>query len=166
MKLLVAGDGPERAGLERSANHDTTFLGPVDPSGVYDLLRRARALVVPSRGHEGQPRVILEAFAVGVPVLASRIGGLPELVEHDVNGYLVEPDDGRGWTEALERISDDERSLRLGAGAYATWQRRFTPEIAIRELEDRYSAALAASRPSRRPGSDGKGHFEPSGDMR
>ena len=161
LKLLVAGDGPERAGLEHGASPDTTFLGPVDPSGVYDLLRRARALAVPSRGHEGQPRVILEAFAVGVPVLASRIGGLPELVEHDVNGYLVEPDDARGWTEALERMSDDETSLRLGAGAYRTWERSYTPEIAIRELEDGYSAALAASRPSRRAwpsGPDGHGY--------
>ncbi len=161
-ELLVAGDGPERAGLEPNANDDTTFLGSVDPSGVSDLLRRARALVVPSRGYEGQPRVILEAFAAGVPVLASRTGGLPELVEHGVNGYLVEPDDGRGWTEALERMSDDETSLRLGAGAYRTWERRFAPEIAIRKLEDDYSAALAASRPSRRAGASGSdGHGYP-----
>ena len=154
-ELLVAGDGPEREGLEPRANRATTFLGSVDPSGVSDLLRGARALVVPSRWYEGQPRVILEAFAAGVPVLASRIGGLPELVEHDVNGYLVEPDDGGGWAEALERMADDETSLRLGAGAYRTWERRFTPEIAIRELEDAFSAARALSRPPRRAAASG-----------
>jgi glycosyltransferase involved in cell wall biosynthesis len=100
-------------------------------------------LVVPSRWYEGQPRAIVEAFAAGVPVIASNIGGLPELVENDVNGCLV--DDVEGWTEALQRLAADDRVQRLGAGAYATWERRFTPEVALRELEDVYLAAVASA---------------------
>ena len=61
--------------------------------------------MVPSQWYEGQPRVILEAFAAGVPVLASRIGGLPELVEDDFNGYLVTPRDEDGWRAAMENVA-------------------------------------------------------------
>jgi glycosyltransferase involved in cell wall biosynthesis len=98
----------------------------------------------PSRCYEAQPRAILEAFAAGVPVIASRIGGLPELVEHGVNGLLVDVDDKRGWQEAVEHLMDDSESERLGEGAYRTWQERFTPEIALRNLENAYAEAIAA----------------------
>ena len=110
------------------------------------LLRSARALVVPSRWYEGQPRVILEAFAAGVPVLASSIGGLSELVEDGVNGRLVAAEDGRGWREAMESVADDEESIRMGANAHASWERRFTPALAIRALEDAYGEVMTAAR--------------------
>lgn len=144
LEILVVGDGSERARLEREAGAGVTFVGQVDASEVPGLLRRARALVVPSLWYEGQPRVIVEAFAAGVPVLASRIGGLPELVEEGVNGHLVEPGDEEMWRAAFERVSDDEHSQRLGDGALATWQRRFTPAVALAELEETYRDAVAA----------------------
>lgn len=138
LELMVAGDGPGRSRLERQLRRGINFLGEVDGSDVPALLRNARAVVVPSRGYEGQPRVILEAFAAGVPVVASRVGGLPELVEDGVNGYLVDRDDSPGWHSALERLSDDAQTRCLGDAAYATWKQRFTPEIALRELEAVY----------------------------
>lgn len=148
LELVVAGDGPERARVNRQARRGVTFLGQVDASAVSELLQNARALVVPSRSYEGQPRVILEAFAAGVPVVASRIGGLPELVEDGVNGYLVEPRSERAWRQALERIGNEEQSERLGSAALATWRRRFTPDIAVQELEEAYGEAVAAERTS------------------
>ena len=65
------------------------------PLAYSNSFSEGRAVVVPSRCYEGQPRIILEAFAAGVPVIASRIGGLPELVEDGVNGLLVDVDDTR-----------------------------------------------------------------------
>jgi glycosyltransferase involved in cell wall biosynthesis len=141
--LVVAGDGSERASLESKAGQNVTFLGQVEGSEVPGLLRAARALVVPSQWYEGQPRAIVEAFASGVPVIASRIGGLPELVDEGVNGRLVEPGNDLAWRHALEGITDDAQSMVLGHGALATWQRRFTPEIAIRALEDAYGDAVS-----------------------
>ena len=150
LALVVAGEGPERTRLERQVGKKrVTFLGEADTSEVPDLLRAACAVVVPSRWYEGQPRVILEAFAAGVPVLASRIGGLPELIEEGVNGRLVDPTDERGWRDAMENVGDDEQSRRLGNGAFATWERRFTPGIALRELEDAYGELIAAAQTSR-----------------
>lgn len=138
LDLVVAGDGSERPALEAISGANVTFLGQVAPSATHELLRDARALVVPSHWYEGQPRVIVEALAVGVPVLASRIGGLPELVEDQRNGCLIGPMDEDGWRKAMEGILDDNESIRLGEGAFATWERRFTPETALSELERAY----------------------------
>lgn len=148
LELVVAGDGSDAAGV-RDAVGNITFRGPVDPSDVPAVLRGARALLVPSRWYEGQPRVILEAFAAGVPVLASRIGGLTELVDDDVNGHLIDPEDVHGWRVAMENMADDDRSRRLGSGALGTWSQRFTPAIALRTLEDAYSETIAAARAGR-----------------
>jgi glycosyltransferase involved in cell wall biosynthesis len=144
LALDVVGDGPERERLRALAPPTVTFAGQVAPDRAAGALARARALLYPSRCYEAQPRAILEAFAAGVPVIASRIGGLPELVEHGVNGLLVDVDDAKGWREAVERLMDDAESERLGEGAYRTWQERFTPEIGLRNLLDAYRVAIAA----------------------
>jgi glycosyltransferase involved in cell wall biosynthesis len=142
--LRIVGDGPDRASLTSKASDYVNLVGSVSGAAVPRLLASARALLQPSRCYEAQPRAILEAFAAGVPVIASRIGGLPELVKHGVNGLLVDLDDRRGWQEAVERLMDDSESERLGEGAYRTWQERFTPEIALRNLENAYAEAIAA----------------------
>ncbi len=142
LELVVAGDGPERSRLEQQAGANVTFLGSVAAPEAKELLRSARALVVPSRWYEAQPRVILEAFAAGVPVLASRIGALPELVDDGVNGRLAAVDDPQAWREVLGELADDAVSARLGEQAFATWQRRFTPELGRRELEAAYASTL------------------------
>jgi glycosyltransferase involved in cell wall biosynthesis len=85
--------------------------------------------------------VVLEAFAAGVPVVASRIGGLPELVEDGRNGYLVDIQDAAGWRRAAEQLMDDPHSVRLGEGAHATWVDSYTPDRALAELESLYHRA-------------------------
>jgi glycosyltransferase involved in cell wall biosynthesis len=80
-RLVIVGNGPERAHLTSIAAPNVEFFDTVEPVEVSRLMQGARALLVPSRCYEGQPRVVLEAFSAGVPVLASRIGGLIELVE-------------------------------------------------------------------------------------
>src|SRR5207253_4200048 len=106
---------------------------------------RARALLVPSRWYEGAPRVVLEAYAAGVPVLASRIGALPELVEDGESGLLAAPDDVPAWRAALERLSDDAESERMGARARHLWKERYSPERGLENLEEAYRSSLAAS---------------------
>lgn len=148
-RLLVVGDGPQKGQLASLAGPGVEFRPAVAGSEVPALLRGARALVVPSRCYEGQPRVILEAFAAGVPVLASHLGGLPDLVEDQVNGFLVGADNGTSWRLAAERLTDDETSARLGHAAYRAWQRRFTPEQALSNIEDLYAEAQALQRNAR-----------------
>ena len=106
------------------------------------MLQRARALVLPSICYEGQPRTILEAFAAGVPVIASRMGGLPELVVDGTSGRLVGPEDGDGWRAAVEQLSDDAQAEQLGAGALRLWHERYSPSVAI----DRAGACVRRTR--------------------
>jgi glycosyltransferase involved in cell wall biosynthesis len=92
--LIVVGDGPERRALERSARHlaNVAFTGMVGHVKVDEYLARARVLVLPSF-QEGQPNVVMEAMARGIPVIASRVGGVPDLVRHGDTGFLIEPGD-------------------------------------------------------------------------
>ena len=137
----MVGDGPERERLAATAPAGISFAGSVEPESVPTYLSRARAVLVPSRCYEGAPRSIIEAFASGVPVIASRMGGMPELVQDGVNGLLVPPGDVRAWRAAIDCLLDDDVSERLGDGAYATWAARFSPTQAASELERAYADA-------------------------
>lgn len=102
-RLTVAGDGPDREALERRGGPGVRFEGRVDPARVPDLLRSHGALVVPSVWMENSPLVVHEALAAGRPVLGSVRGGIPELVEDGVHGFLFDPLDGESVATALER---------------------------------------------------------------
>lgn len=145
LSLLVVGDGPERARLEAIARPGVEFRGAVEPDEAAGLLRRARALLYPSRWYEGSPRALIEALAAGVPVIASDIGGLPEHVIHDVSGRLVPVDAADAWAEAVEALADDATSERLGRGAYESWRENFSPEVALCSLEQIYREATSTS---------------------
>jgi glycosyltransferase involved in cell wall biosynthesis len=145
-QLLVIGDGPDREQLRRLAPPNVHFTGSVERAEVDEMLQRARALILPSICYEGQPRTILEAFAAGVPVIASRMGGLPELVVDGASGRLVEPEDEDGWRTAVEQLNDDAQAEQLGAGALRLWQQRYSPSVAINALERAYEDALARLR--------------------
>jgi glycosyltransferase involved in cell wall biosynthesis len=105
-------------------------------------------MLVPSRWYEAAPRVILEAFARGVPVVASDFGALPELVQDGVNGLLVPPDDPPAWAEAARRLQDDDLVRRLGEGARRTWAQRFSPERGLEGLESTYRGVVRPLGPS------------------
>jgi glycosyltransferase involved in cell wall biosynthesis len=153
-RLLVVGDGPEAAQLRRLAPGGVEFLGAVPHEEARRLVAQACAVLVPSIWYEAFPRVVVEAYASGVPVVASRIGALPEVVEDGVTGLLAEPGDPASWAAAVERLCHDRLSERLGEGAYRAWATRYTPEANLRRLEEIYAAACASQEtPSRREGS-------------
>ena len=138
-RLLVVGDGPEAPRLRRLAPSGVEFVGAVPPEDARRFVADARAVLVPSIWYEAFPRVVVEAYAAGVPVVASRIGALPEVVEDGVTGLLVEPGDPVSWAAAIERMLDDGLSEHLGEGAYRAWATRYTPEANLRRLEQIYA---------------------------
>jgi glycosyltransferase involved in cell wall biosynthesis len=144
-ELVVVGEGSERGALERSAGPRTRFLGAVPQEKIVELLAGARALAIPSRWYEGSPRVALEALAAGVGVVASRIGGLEELLDRTEAGELVPPDDVEAWGSAVGRLADDDVVLRRGEAAHALWRTRHSPEVTLKELEHAYADAAAAA---------------------
>ncbi len=141
-RLVVAGDGPLRTELQAVAPSNVEFLGAVPSDRVPDLIARARAVIVPSICYEGSPRSITEAYAAGVPVIGSRLGAIPEVVDEDVTGLLVPPSDPSALRVAALRLADDALCRRLGEGAYAAWERLYSPERAIGNLELTYRGVI------------------------
>jgi len=152
-RLVVVGDGPETPRLRRLAPAGVEFVGTVPPEDARRFVADARAILVPSIWYEAFPRVVVEAYAAGVPVVASRIGALPEVVEDGVTGLLAEPGDPASWAAAVERLCHDRLSERLGEGAYRAWATRYTPEANLRRLEQIYAEVCTGHEtPSRREG--------------
>jgi glycosyltransferase involved in cell wall biosynthesis len=106
--LVVAGDGPDRAWLESTATgHDVRFVGQVSPGELATLRAHASAALVPSRSAETFGLAAAEAMAAGLPVIASRVGALPELVGD--SGRLVAPGDPAALADALQQPAPDPR---------------------------------------------------------
>lgn len=109
-KLVIVGDGKERSNLERLASdiEDVHFLGYRED--LISVLEKSRVLVLPSR-QEGFGLILLEAMSAGVPVVATRVGGIVEIVEDRYNGILVEPENPEQLAEGINRVLED-RELR------------------------------------------------------
>jgi glycosyltransferase involved in cell wall biosynthesis len=120
VRLAVAGDGPLRPQVERAANgcaFPIASLGRVGASEVPAFLAAVDVLAVPSYD-EGLPRVVLEAMAMQVPVVASSVGGIPEAIEDGRSGLLVAPGDEEALAAALDRVLEDPAlGARLGEAA-------------------------------------------------
>ena len=120
--LVVAGDGPERSALERLSSElgldeRVRFLGSVPRERVLRLFRAADASVLPS-AWENFPHTVVEALAVGCPVIATAVGGVPEVVRDGENGLLVPARDPEALAGAIARFfGDAELRSRLAAGA-------------------------------------------------
>jgi glycosyltransferase involved in cell wall biosynthesis len=142
-RLRIIGDGPLQPLVEELTRDDerVRWTPQVEQDEVVRALDEATVLLLPSRS-EGLPRIVMEAFCRGRPVIGSRRGGTPDLVRDEVNGLLVDAEDVDGLARAIERVlGDRELAERLAAGARASaqeWAR--TPEeyaVSVRELVER-----------------------------
>ena len=138
--LVVAGDGPELPRLERHAaalglDGRVRFLGARSRTEVLELFRAADASVLTS-AWENFPHTVVEALAVGTPVVGTAVGGVAEVVRDGENGVLVAPGDPRAFAEALRRyLGDDELRERLRSNAAASVE-HLRPERVYGELEE------------------------------
>src|SRR5581483_8466125 len=129
--LLAVGDGEERAALR---GPHVRLLGSQPRERVLEVLAAADAAVL-SSAWENFPHVLVEALAVGTPVIATRVGGVPEIVTDGENGLLVPPNDPDALAGAVRRFFDDpELRARLRAGA-APSVRRFDEQTVLDTLE-------------------------------
>lgn len=141
----LAGEGSLRGAYEERARSlgltaNVRFLGQVEELGP--LLAAADAVVLPSRW-EGMPLVLLEALARGRPVVASAVGGVPEVVTDGVHARLVPPDDARALAEALEDFHRrPDPALRLGRHAAARVRESFTWPRVVEAFESVYDEVL------------------------
>src|SRR5262245_58846021 len=122
--------------------------GPMGQAELLDEYRRASALCMPCRllpnDRDGIPNVLVEAMAAGAPVIATGVSGIPELVEHERNGLLVEPDDPEALAAALIRLHEDRAlATRLSEAARVTVRERFDGARHARQLARLFEEALA-----------------------
>ena len=113
-QLLIVGDGDYRPALEKRADSSVTFLGTYTQERVASVLTTVDVFVHPSYS-EGQPSAVAEASAIGLPVVASNVGGTRELVEDRVTGYLVPPRDIQALTDKmLILLTDSVKADSMG----------------------------------------------------
>ncbi|WP_092999383.1 glycosyltransferase family 4 protein [Rhizobium sp. NFR07] len=118
-KLMIAGTGPEEARLKKLAGDlgaDATFTGHLSGANLFRLIGQSRALVLPSEWYENAPISVLEAYALGRPVIGSDIGGIPELIRPGETGAIAAPASADSLADTLARMAERSPSERTGMG--------------------------------------------------
>jgi glycosyltransferase involved in cell wall biosynthesis len=144
-KLVIVGDGPERGTLATAAgavglNDRVKFVGEI--GDVQPYYAAADVFVLPSHS-EGSPYVLLEAMAAKVPIVATAVGGVPEMVANDESALLVPASDPRAIATAIARVlADSQLAGRLTANAYSLVTSSFAPETQVRSLIGLYRSIL------------------------
>jgi glycosyltransferase involved in cell wall biosynthesis len=140
--LVIVGEGPERPRIEETVRKlglagSVTLTGQVPSAEPYYGIAD---LCVLSSLSEGSPNALLEAMAAGVPVVATAVGGIPEMVSHGESALLIEPADCQAMTSAIARLlADGELARRLAERARQLIFERHTPQARTRRLVEIYS---------------------------
>ena len=147
-RLLLVGDGPEMIRVEREVSRlglegKVQFLGKQE--SVQEILQMVDVFLLPSE-QESFGLVALEAMACGVPVVASRVGGLPEVVQHGKTGYLAEVGDVQGMSEGVLKLLTNDLRYKDFSKQAATWARETFPvERAVSGYEAIYESVVRSS---------------------
>ncbi len=148
LNLMIAGDGPLKGELIRLAaqldiDGRVRFMGAFPPDELPEIMRKTDIVVLPSFT-EGLPRSVLEAMAYGKPIVATAVGGIPELVAHGISGLLVSPGDPSQLAEALSALaSDADLRFRMSQASLERYEEGdFTPAHAARATLAVYNRAL------------------------
>jgi glycosyltransferase involved in cell wall biosynthesis len=147
LHVLIAGDGPERARLQaliRDLGVDDVIVMAGRRLDVPDVLAELDVAVCASH-FEGSPLAVMEYMEAGLPIVATRVGGVPDLIEDDVHGLLVEPGDPAGLAAAIDDLlSDRARAAALGARARERRRREFALDVMVDNVEALYEELLGA----------------------
>jgi len=150
--LELIGDGPERMKLEVSASQPKLsqkikFHGHLSFEKTQGKMAQASLLVLPSLCYEGFPMVIREAFALGVPVVASRLGSLPYLIEDGQTGLLFEPGNSKDLLRVLQNLwHQPEKLSAMGRKARTDFEEKYTAAVNYEILKGIYQAAIKERR--------------------
>lgn len=140
LPLRIAGIGTWSTEMQTqiASMPNVEYLGFITGAPLRRLVAGARAVVVPSEWYENCPMTVLEAKAVGTPVVGARIGGIPELVREGVDGFLFEPGDRVDLARALEEVTGADAAA-MDAAARADIRSRFSPEAHLAALMQIYA---------------------------
>jgi glycosyltransferase involved in cell wall biosynthesis len=144
--LVVVGEGPLKQHLTTLAAGDSRirFTGYLSGKTLKEETRNALAVVVPSECYENAPLSILEAFAFGKPVIGSRIGGIPEMIDDGVSGYLFEPGSVDDLREKLDQVLSmpTKRVIEMGKAARKKVEKQYGANLHYEMLMSVYHRTL------------------------
>jgi glycosyltransferase involved in cell wall biosynthesis len=141
--VRIVGTGPQLEELRLLVDRlsaDVTFAGYLSGAALHDEVRAARAVVLPSECYENAPMSVLEAYALGKPVIGARIGGIPEQIREGRTGYLVPSGDSNALAHALRQVSDlpDAGISDLGREARRLVEQEFSASVYRERMADLY----------------------------
>jgi glycosyltransferase involved in cell wall biosynthesis len=140
-----------RAMLSLGVDSSVTLTGPLPLPAVANLMRRSRLLCLPSHG-EGTPNCVMEALSCGLPVVATRVGGIPDIVEHDKTGLLIDKGDVEGLaTSLVTLLRDPSRCARMGQAAHAFARAQLDARKTINRLVELYDELIVKHSRERSP---------------
>ncbi|NQE05076.1 D-inositol-3-phosphate glycosyltransferase [ANME-1 cluster archaeon GoMg1] len=144
-KLIIVGDGPERKKLEKLAQSlevNCEFVGAVAPEKVSEYLMKGKLFVLPAVKGEGFPNVILEAMSVGLPVVATSLGGIPDLVKNGETGFLVKPADVEALAGKITEIVNNDSLWSIMSDNCLKEVKRYSWDNIIRQIEGVYESCV------------------------
>lgn len=148
LKLKVVGDGELRDELTQFAvSHqlNVEFLGLLDNKEVLSLVKKAWVQIIPSECYEGFPAVVAEAFACATPVIASRLGGLEEIITHRQNGLHFTPGDAESLSDSIAGLLESpEQRQELALKARQSYEQHYSAERNLGMLESIYAELIRA----------------------
>ena len=140
--LTIIGDGPERAALESEAGANINFAGRMSQEEISRVMQASQALIVPSVWEEIFGLVVVEAYANALPVIASKIGALAEIVRPET-GYHFEAGDPMELRQICERLAGNLReTAKRGEAALRIFEELYSPEANLRQLEGIYQHTI------------------------
>jgi glycosyltransferase involved in cell wall biosynthesis len=149
LPLKLLGDGPLAAAVQEAAAKDTSiqWLGNLAPETVYKLIGEAAFLVLPSQCYENFPRVVIEAFAKGTPVIVSKLGAMAAIVDDGRTGLHFKPGDPVDLAATVRRILGDSLDLaRMRRAARQKFEQNYTADSNHKTLMTIYEKALSNAR--------------------
>jgi glycosyltransferase involved in cell wall biosynthesis len=142
-RVVIAGGGPLQAAIREqaaAAGLAVELLGWTGADELMGWMAQARAVLVPSAWEEPLARVILEAQALAVPVVARATGGSTDAIDHGVTGFLYQGTDDLAGS--LTTLSDDAQAASIGAAGAQVCRERYAPDVVVRRVEGVYAEAM------------------------
>lgn len=147
IKLKIIGDGPIKKDLEEKVRRENlenvSFLGYKSGEEFKEEVRNSRIVVLPSEWYENYPRSVMEAFALGKPVIGARIGGIPELVKDGGTGLTFEPENSEDLREKINfLINNRDKVIEMGRNARKFAEKELNPEKHYKQLMEIYQKVV------------------------
>lgn len=147
LKLYIFGSGPEENNIKELINlnkiNNIKIFGKCERNKLFNYIKKSKAVIVPSLLYEGLPMIIIETFAFGKPIVATKIGNLKELIKEGKNGLLFSPNNKEEFKEKICRLIKDDNLYRsLCEGAYKEFIDNYSERINYSEIMRIYNNLL------------------------